>query len=128
MKKKNCQHFSPFLSLFFFFFLVSFQKQISFLVVFSLLHANASNLDQSIILMCGKLLTTHSQILTNLKKKPFENIVRKGENAGNQHFLLFLQCFQPFPRKIAIFELHLFCHQQIFSVWNGLKFCCLVKS
>ena len=23
-----------------------------------------------------------------------ENIVGKGENAGNQHFLLFLQCFQ----------------------------------
>ena len=23
-----------------------------------------------------------------------ENIVRKGENAGYQHFLLFLQCFQ----------------------------------
>ena len=28
-------------------------------------------------------------------KKLFENIVRKGENAGNQHFLLFPQCFQP---------------------------------
>ena len=24
----------------------------------------------------------------------FRNIVRKGENAGYQHFLLFLQCFQ----------------------------------
>ena len=23
------------------------------------------------------------------KKKPFENIMGKGENAGNQHFLLF---------------------------------------
>ena len=23
-----------------------------------------------------------------------QNIVRKGENAGYQHFLLFLQCFQ----------------------------------
>ena len=23
-----------------------------------------------------------------------ENIVEKGENAGNQHFLLFQQCFQ----------------------------------
>ena len=28
-----------------------------------------------------------------LWKKPFENIVGKGENAGNQHFLLFPQCF-----------------------------------
>ena len=27
--------------------------------------------------------------------KPFENIVGKGENAGDQHFLLFQQCFLP---------------------------------
>ena len=33
--------------------------------------------------------TTQSRLLTTLGKKPFENIVRKGENAGNQHFLLF---------------------------------------
>ena len=29
-------------------------------------------------------------------KEAFENIVGKGENAGNQHFLLFPQCFLPF--------------------------------
>ena len=28
-----------------------------------------------------------------LRNKSFENIVAKGENAGNQHFLLFPQCF-----------------------------------
>ena len=27
----------------------------------------------------------------------------KGENAGNQHFLLFPQCFLPFPKEISIF-------------------------
>ena len=32
-------------------------------------------------------------------KQDFENIVRKGENAGNQHFLLFQQCFQPDQRQ-----------------------------
>ena len=32
-------------------------------------------------------------------KKPFENIVEKRENAGNQHFLLFPQCFLPYQRK-----------------------------
>ena len=32
-------------------------------------------------------------VLSILVKQPFENIVGKGENAGNQHFLLFLQCF-----------------------------------
>ena len=39
--------------------------------------------------------TTLSQFLTTLTKRPFENIVGKGENAGNQHFLLFPQCFLP---------------------------------
>ena len=28
-------------------------------------------------------------------KKPFEIIIGKGENAGNQHFLLIPQCFLP---------------------------------
>ena len=32
-----------------------------------------------------------------LEKKPSENIVGKGENAGNHHFLLFQQCFL-FPK------------------------------
>ena len=46
-----------------------------------------------------KLFTTQSQLLTILRKKPFGNIVGKGENAGNQHFLLFPQCFLTFPNK-----------------------------
>ena len=29
----------------------------------------------------------------DFKLRAFENIVGKGENAGNQHFLLFPQCF-----------------------------------
>ena len=37
--------------------------------------------------------------MTSKNKKPFENIVRKGENADNQHFLLFSQCFLLFPKK-----------------------------
>ena len=33
-----------------------------------------------------------------------ENIVEKGENAGYQHFLLFLQCFQKafFSRSLKV--------------------------
>ena len=34
-----------------------------------------------------------SRLLTTSMTKPFENIVGKGENAGNQHFLLFSQYF-----------------------------------
>ena len=37
-----------------------------------------------------------------LKKRDFENIVGKGENAGNQHFLLFPQCFLPYHIEIII--------------------------
>ena len=36
-----------------------------------------------------ELFTTLSRLLNTLKKQPFENIMGKGENAGNQHFLLF---------------------------------------
>ena len=39
-----------------------------------------------------------------LIKKPFENTVGKRENASNQHFLLYPQCFLPYQRKIASFE------------------------
>ena len=54
-----------------------------------------------------------------LRKKPFENIVGKGENAGKQHFLLCQQCFLPIPNlpiypcflpipnQITIFQSHL---------------------
>ena len=66
-------------------------------------------------------------LLTTLYKKSFENTVGKGENAGNQHFLLFPQCFQPFPKQISIFQSHLFCRLQMISIWTSLKFCCLVK-
>ena len=34
-----------------------------------------------------------AQVLGFLSKR-LDNIVRKGENAGDQHFLLFPQCFQ----------------------------------
>ena len=44
-----------------------------------------------------KLFPTQSWLFMALYKKPFENIVGKGENAGNQHFLLSQQCFPPFP-------------------------------
>ena len=34
-------------------------------------------------------------LIMTLQENAFENFVRKGENAGNQHFLLFPQCFLP---------------------------------
>ena len=44
------------------------------------------------------LFNSLPHILTT-KKKPFQNIAWKGENAGNQHFLLFTQCFLPSQNK-----------------------------
>ena len=66
--------------------------------------------------------------LTTLKKKALENIVGKGVNAGNQHFLLFPQCFLPFPKLISIFATQLFCRLQMLSIWTSQKICHLVKS
>ena len=37
----------------------------------------------------GELFTIQFPLLTPMRKRPFENIVGKGENADNQHFLFF---------------------------------------
>ena len=63
-----------------------------------------------------------------LRKMPFENIVRKGENAGKQHFLLFPQCFLPIPKRISVLKLHLFCCLQMLPFGTSLKICRLVMS
>ena len=69
-----------------------------------------------------------SRLLTPLYKKPFKNIVGKGENGGHQHFLLFLQCFLLCRKDISIFHLHLFCCLQLLLFGISTEFCCLVKS
>ena len=49
------------------------------------------------IYTCHCCINSVLTVLMTLKKKPFENIVGKGENAGNQHFLFFPQCILPVP-------------------------------
>ena len=44
-------------------------------------------------------LQHNSYPLTTLQKEPFENIMGEGENAANQHFLLFPQCFLTFQNQ-----------------------------
>ena len=46
----------------------------------------------------------HDLVFTNFRKKPFENIVGKRENAGYQHFLLYSLCFLSYERKNSPFE------------------------
>ena len=60
-------------------------------------------------------------------QKPFENIVGKEENAGNQHFLLFSQCFLSCERQLWCFKQHLICRLQMLPIWASPKFCHLVK-
>ena len=51
---------------------------------------------------------------TTLRYKPFENIVGKGENAGNQHFPLFPQSFLPIPKQISIFKVPIAANKKEF--------------
>ena len=55
-------------------------------------------------------LEMYSRVLTNLENKSLENIMGKGENA----FLLFSQCFLPFPKQIPIFLPLLCCCLLVF--------------
>ena len=48
-----------------------------------------------------KPFATQSRLLTTLEKNPLENIVGIGENAGNQHFPFFPQCFFTIPKRIC---------------------------
>ena len=56
-----------------------------------------------------------------MEKKAFENIVGKGENAVNQHFLLFPQCFLLFPRQISIFDSELICRLQMLFEYGQVQ-------
>ena len=42
---------------------------------------------------------TQSRLSTTLQKNTLENMMGKGENAGNQYFILFTQCF---PRLLRL--------------------------
>ena len=75
----------------------------------------------------AKPFPKRSRLLTTLKKKAFENNVGKGENAGNQHFLLF-PTLLTFPKQTLLFQSHLFGRLEMLSIWTSLKICHLRKS
>ena len=62
---------------------------------------------------CHLILYHTIPTFNDLEKEAFENIAGKGENAGNQHFLLFPQCFLPFPKQSSIFQSNLICRLQM---------------
>ena len=46
----------------------------------------------------------HNPDFTTLRSKPYENIVGKGQNAGDHNFLLFPQYILLIPVQTSIFE------------------------
>ena len=65
-----------------------------------------------------KPFTTQSCDLTTLRKKSLKDIVGKGENAANQHFLLVPQSFLPYSAQISIFNS---LPKNKFLDWSKLK-------
>ena len=61
----------------------------------------------------AKLFTTQCLLLITLTEKLLENNVGKGENGGNQHFVLSPQCLLPIPERISVFKSHFLCCLQM---------------
>ena len=55
-------------------------------------------------------------------KGSFGNTVAERENAGNQHFLLFPQCFLLYQRKKSSLQHYLICSLQCFQFGYVQKF------
>ena len=43
-------------------------------------------------------------------------LVGKGENAGNQHFILFPQCFLRVPKQVSIIQYHVLSSANAFNL------------
>ena len=71
----------------------------------------------------GKGLTLYHTVRTfdDPEKEVFWKNCGKGENAGDQHFLLFPQCYLPISKRISVFQLFLFCRLQMHSIWTSIK-------
>ena len=67
-----------------------------------------------------KLFAKPEWVFTTLEKKASENILGKGGNACNQHFLLFPNISYTSQNKFQILS-HLSYRLQMLSVWTILK-------
>ena len=72
------------------------------LSIFTCLHGNYYRRTLLRLTVPGTLqpFTELSQVLSTQRENTLENILEKGENAGNQHFLLFPKCFLLISRPI----------------------------
>ena len=71
----------------------------------------------------GLLLTLYPTIpsFINPGKSLLKTLWGKGENAGNQHFPLFPQCFLLYQVKFSPSKASLSYHLQMLSILTGLK-------
>ena len=73
-------------------------------------------------------LSKNLSTFVSLLDKTLEIIVGKGENAGNQYFLLFQQCFLPFQR-IGVHLYHFWVYPKFnLFVISQLRSCLLAKT
>ena len=104
-----------------------------------MLSAICFNLDQSKILSSGNgltlyhclkgtLLVCYRHVLTGGNRVlTLYHTIPTFNDPGDQHFLLFPQCFLPFPKQVLIFYSNLFCCLQMLSILTTLQFCHLVR-
>ena len=83
-------------------------------------HHQPTHVEHKLLCMINPF-PTQWHLLTSLGNKPFENFVGKGEIAGNEQFLLFLQCFLPIWITFCYFHQISNCHLKTL-VWKSLKF------
>ena len=82
------------------------------------------------LVLGGKGLTVYHTIplLTTQKTSLSKTLWEKENILVTSIFLLFPQCFLPFPKQIPIFQSCLICHLQTLSIWTSPEFFHLVKS
>ena len=65
---------------------------------------------------------------TTLRKKTFENVLGKGENAGKLHFLHFQKCLLPFQKQISMSYFTFILSSASALILDWAKILLLVKS
>ena len=68
--------------------------------------------------LTSNLLPSWKTSILTLQKTAFENMEGKGENAANQHFLLFQQCFLSFQIQFLNCESSMICFLLMLSIWT----------
>ena len=80
--------------------------------------SNSSSVFIRLVLQACRNQGLFGKGFTSLKKMALENSVGKEENAGNQYFLLLLQCFLHYQREKSLYKYDLFFHLELVSIWK----------